>query len=239
MTILAELGDCRRFSSSRDASATRGLDITVHQSDQRRAPGHLSRQGPPALRWALFEAAQVARRPGSPGPRLLHPGRRAPRRQPCLPRAVARKLLKRSYHTLTELGEDALRPPEPCHARAALDSHRCTAASSPHAPAAIPCRAWTALKDRAAATPSAGSPHQPSCRRPGHPAGSWTEIRLGARAHTHHPTTAPTHPLPPAFHRHPCRRATPHVLNHASRRRPSQPDNPGQTPRLTEPSLHR
>jgi transposase len=38
----------------------------VSQSDQRRAPGHLSRQGPPALRWALFKAAQVARRPGSP-----------------------------------------------------------------------------------------------------------------------------------------------------------------------------
>ena len=35
------------------------------QSDQRRSPGHLSRQGPPALRWALFEAAQVASRPGS------------------------------------------------------------------------------------------------------------------------------------------------------------------------------
>jgi Transposase IS116/IS110/IS902 family len=41
-----------------------GLDITVHQSDQRRAPGHPSRQGPPALCWALFEAAQTARRTG-------------------------------------------------------------------------------------------------------------------------------------------------------------------------------
>jgi transposase len=41
------------------------LDITVYQSDRHRAPGHLSRQGPPALRWALCEAAQVARRPGS------------------------------------------------------------------------------------------------------------------------------------------------------------------------------
>jgi transposase len=60
VTILAELGDCRH------AVRYGGLDITVHQSDQRRAPGHLSRQGPPALRWALFEAAQVARRTGSP-----------------------------------------------------------------------------------------------------------------------------------------------------------------------------
>src|SRR4051794_25001638 len=66
VTILAELGDARRFSSSRHAVRYAGLDITVHQSDQHRAAGHLSRQGPPALRWALFEAAQAARRPGSP-----------------------------------------------------------------------------------------------------------------------------------------------------------------------------
>jgi transposase len=66
VTILAELGDARRFSSSRDAVRYTGLDITVKQSDQRRAPGHLSRQGPPALRWALYEAAQSARRQSSP-----------------------------------------------------------------------------------------------------------------------------------------------------------------------------
>ncbi len=44
VTILAELGDARRFSSSRDAVRYGGLDITVHQSDMRRAAGHLSRQ---------------------------------------------------------------------------------------------------------------------------------------------------------------------------------------------------
>ena len=49
VTILSELGDCTRFSSSRQAVRYAGMDITVHQSDQRRAPGHLSRQGPPAL----------------------------------------------------------------------------------------------------------------------------------------------------------------------------------------------
>jgi transposase len=66
VTILAELGDAGRFSSSREAVRYGGMDITVHQSDIRRAPGHLSRQGPPALRWALFEAAQSAARAGSP-----------------------------------------------------------------------------------------------------------------------------------------------------------------------------
>ena len=66
ITILAEPGDPRRFANSRDVVRYSGLDITVHQSDQRRAPGHLSRQGPPALRWALYEAAQRARFPSSP-----------------------------------------------------------------------------------------------------------------------------------------------------------------------------
>jgi transposase len=110
VTILAELGDCTRFSSSRQAVRYAGMGITVHQSDRRRAPGHLSRQGPPALRWALYEAAQVARR-----------GERSPDREyylaakeeiggnrACL--SIARKLLKRSYHTLRELGEEALAP---------------------------------------------------------------------------------------------------------------------------------
>jgi len=109
VTILAELGDPSRFSSSREAVRYAGLDITVHQSDQRRAPGHLSRQGPPALRWALFEAAQCARRRTSPDHQYyLEAAARLGGNRACL--AVARKLLKRSYHTLRELGEDALQP---------------------------------------------------------------------------------------------------------------------------------
>ena len=109
VTILAELGDARRFSSSREAVRYSGLDITVHQSDARRAPGRLSRQGPSALRWALFEAAQCARRPGSPDyDYYVETAARLGGNRACL--AVARKLLKRSYHTLRELGEEALQP---------------------------------------------------------------------------------------------------------------------------------
>ncbi len=109
VTILAELGDARRFSSSREAVRYAGLDITVHQSDSRRAPGHLSRQGPSALRWALFEAAQCARRPGSPDhDYYVQAAARLGGNRACL--AVARKLLKRSYHTLRELGDEAIAP---------------------------------------------------------------------------------------------------------------------------------
>jgi hypothetical protein len=68
-----------------------------------------SLQGPPALRWALFEAAQCARRRGSPDHAYyLEAAARLGGNRACL--SVARKLLKRSYHTLRELGEEALRP---------------------------------------------------------------------------------------------------------------------------------
>jgi transposase len=81
----------------------------VHASGRRRAPGRLSRQGPPALRWALFEAAEAAARERSPD---RHYYRQAAARlghnRACL--AVARKLLKRRYHTLKGLGEEGLAP---------------------------------------------------------------------------------------------------------------------------------
>ena len=109
VAILAELGDCRRFSSSRQAVRYSGLDITVYQSDGRRSPGHLSRQGPPVLRWALYEAAQAARRPSAPDRGYYEQAaERLGGNRACL--AIARKLLLRSYHTLRELGEEALQP---------------------------------------------------------------------------------------------------------------------------------
>ena len=109
VTILAELGDARRFSSSRDAVRYAGLDITVYQSDQRRAAGKLSRQGPPALRWALFEATMCAARSCSPDHAYyVQAAERLGSNRARL--SVARKLLKRSYHLLRELGEEALAP---------------------------------------------------------------------------------------------------------------------------------
>jgi transposase len=109
VTILAELGDATRFPSSRDVVRYAGLDITVHQSDQRRAAGHLSRQGPPALRWALFEATMCAARACSPD--YEYYSQAAERLGSNRARlSVARKLLKRSYHLLRELGEEALAP---------------------------------------------------------------------------------------------------------------------------------
>jgi transposase len=105
--IVAELGDPRRFRSSRRALRYSGLDITVHSSDRRRAPGRLSRQGPPVLRWALYEAAKQAARAGSPDhPYYIRVRARLGSKRATL--AVARKLLRRSYHLLLQLGDPTL-----------------------------------------------------------------------------------------------------------------------------------
>jgi transposase len=107
--ILAELGDARRFSSSRHAVRFAGLDVTVYSSDARRSPGRLSRQGSSVLRWAVYEAAQTAARPGSPdhGYYLTLAARLGKSRAKV---ALARKLLRRAHHILRELGDAALCP---------------------------------------------------------------------------------------------------------------------------------
>ncbi len=45
--LWAELGDTRRFTSSRKTVRHTGLDITVYSCDGKRTPGKLSRQGSP------------------------------------------------------------------------------------------------------------------------------------------------------------------------------------------------
>ena len=112
--IWAEIGDARRFSSSEQLVRYAGLDITVYSSDAKRSAGHLSRQGSPELRWAVFEAAKCASRPGSPDYAYYHTvaARRGGKRATL---AVARKLLRRVYHTLRELGDAAIAMPIPQH----------------------------------------------------------------------------------------------------------------------------
>jgi transposase len=111
----AEIGDARRFHSSDQLVRFAGLDVTVYSSDDKRSPGHLSRQGSPELRWAAFEAAKSAARRGSPD--YIYYRRLAAKRDghngknPTL--AVERKILRRCYHTLRELGDAALALPVP------------------------------------------------------------------------------------------------------------------------------
>jgi transposase len=110
VAIWAELGDVGRFTSSRQVVRHTGLDITVYSSDGKRTPGHLARQGPPVLRWALFEAAKCAARASSPDHAYYTQVRdRLGGNRATL--AVARKLTRRCYHTLGALGEQAYAPP--------------------------------------------------------------------------------------------------------------------------------
>jgi transposase len=97
--VWAELGDCRRFSRSDQVVRHTGLDVAVDASDRHRAGGYLCRQGPPTLRWALFEAGKSAARAGSPDydyyqtVKRAHDGKLAAI-------AMARKIARRCYHTL-------------------------------------------------------------------------------------------------------------------------------------------
>jgi transposase len=138
VAIWAELGDVRRFASSDDVIRHTGLDITVHSSDTRRPPGHLSRQGPPLLRWALYEAAKPASRPASPdygyytATRDRRDGGLAPCRWPASwPAAATTRCASPARRRwLPRVSPPAPRPPRPTTDEPAAGSH--------HDPAARP-----------------------------------------------------------------------------------------------------
>jgi Transposase IS116/IS110/IS902 family len=111
-TILAELGDARRFAGGDAVVRYAGLDITVWSSDTKRSPGHLARQGPEVLRWALFAAAKSSARRTAPD----HAYDAQVKDRLSANRATlstARKLARHARHArhvLVELGEEALAP---------------------------------------------------------------------------------------------------------------------------------
>ena len=154
-------------------------------------PGHLSRQGPPALRWALFEAAQCARRPASPDRDVLPRGRGPPRREPRVPVGRAQAAQAQLPHAArARRGGTAAR----------MTTGLCALPSlTPMRRGRLPARSCRHDRvdglDRPSgrnASPSGITPStimSPTRNQPG----SWTEIRLGARAHTTRAPTAPTH----------------------------------------------
>ena len=100
--LLAEIGQASRFRRARQVVRLAGLDPVVSESAEHKRRGKLAKAGPPALRWALVQAAQHAGRERSPD-RAHY--RRASRR--CgTQRAkltIARKIAHRAYHLLSEL----------------------------------------------------------------------------------------------------------------------------------------
>ncbi len=107
LALTCWLGGAGRFSSARKAVRFAGLDITACSSDGKRSPGRLSRQGPPVLRWCLYEAGKAHARPAAPDHAYYaqvkdrKDGKRAALSQ-------ARKIVRRACHILAELGDDAL-----------------------------------------------------------------------------------------------------------------------------------
>jgi len=60
LTIVGEIGDIRRFSSSEKLISYAGLNPSVHQSGNTLRTGHISKQGNKNLRWILVQCSHVA-----------------------------------------------------------------------------------------------------------------------------------------------------------------------------------
>jgi transposase len=100
LVILAETGDIARFGSARKLAAWAGLTPTVRGSDRTVRHGHISKQGSTWLRWILCEAAQTAKRHPDFAASYQAIARR--RGKKIATTAIARKLLTRAYHLLTD-----------------------------------------------------------------------------------------------------------------------------------------
>jgi len=107
LALCCWLAGAGRFSSARKAVRFAGLDVTVHSSDGKRSPGHLSRQGPSVLRWCLYEAGKTHARGSAPDHAYYAQvkdridGKRAALSE-------GRKIVRQACHLLSELGDDAL-----------------------------------------------------------------------------------------------------------------------------------
>ena len=96
LTILCECGDIRRFDSIDELSSYAGLCPRVTQSGETAHHGHISKQGPPILRWVLQQAAWVAIR-SDPNARRIYAriAKRAGSKKAAT--ALARKLLSYAW----------------------------------------------------------------------------------------------------------------------------------------------
>jgi len=96
LTLLCECGDITRFDSIDQLSSYAGLCPRVTQSGESAHHGHISKQGPPQLRWVLQQAAWVAIR-CDPQARKIYAriAKRAGSKKAAT--ALARKLLSYSW----------------------------------------------------------------------------------------------------------------------------------------------
>jgi transposase len=101
MTLVAEIGDIARFPTARKLCAWAGLTPQVRNSDRKVRHGHITKQGSPWVRGILQEAAQTAKRHPMFASAYAQLARR--RGNHIATTAIARRLLARSFHILTQL----------------------------------------------------------------------------------------------------------------------------------------
>jgi transposase len=101
MTLVAEIGDIARFPTARKLCAWAGLTPVVRNSDRKVRHGHITKMGSPWVRFVLQEAAQRAKT--RPPFATFYAQTAARRGKHIATVAVARRLLARSFHLLTEL----------------------------------------------------------------------------------------------------------------------------------------
>jgi transposase len=119
-TLLAAIGDIRRFDSAKQLVGYAGLGARVHDSGQTHQSGRITKAGRKDIRYVMVEAARHASR--------SHPHWRAERARlelrlgtPKTIVAIARKLLVAAWHVLTH--EQADRFAEPTQVACALFAH--------------------------------------------------------------------------------------------------------------------
>jgi transposase len=96
-----QIGDITRFPTARKLCAWAGLTPAVRNSDRKVRHGHITKQGSPWVRWILQEAAQTAKkRPPFAGTYAQLARRRG---NSIATVAIARRLLARTFHILTQL----------------------------------------------------------------------------------------------------------------------------------------
>jgi transposase len=101
LVMVAEIGDISRFPSARKLASWAGLTPTVRGSDLKVRHGHISKQGSVWLRWVMNQAAQTAKR--SPGFAATYSSIAKRRGKKIATIAIARKLVTRAWHLLSEI----------------------------------------------------------------------------------------------------------------------------------------
>jgi transposase len=99
-TMVAEIGDIKRFGSPKQLSSFAGLVPATRSSDQRTRHGRITKEGSPWLRWVMVSAAQKA---PTKSPRLQSFFDRIARRHgnQAARVALARKMLMIAYYMLS------------------------------------------------------------------------------------------------------------------------------------------